>query len=98
MRGLSGYVQQRVDGWRTGSRGSQAFLLVVLLALVAVAMGVGALSEVVVPVSLWFLFLMLGTALLRFVPLLVLGVVLVAVVAWRNRQRRTVAVGRRVAA
>ena len=84
MRGLSGYVQQRVDGWRTGSRGSQAFLLVVLLALVAVAMGVGALSEVVVPVSLWFLFLMLGTALLRFVPLLVLGVVLVGAAWWSS--------------
>ena len=84
MRGLSGYVQQRVDGWRTGSRGSQAFLLVVLLALVAVAMGVGALSEVVVPVSLWFLVLMLGTALLRFVPLLVLGVVLVGAAWWSS--------------
>ena len=34
VRGVSTYVRQRVDGWRTGSRGSQAFLLLVLLGLV----------------------------------------------------------------
>ena len=33
---------------------------------------------------LWFLFLMLGTMLLRFVPLLVLGLVLVAVAWWTS--------------
>ena len=84
VRGVSTYVRQRVAGWRTGSRGSQAFLLLVLLGLVAAAMALGALTEVVVPVSLWFLFLMLGTMLLRFVPLLVLGLVLVAVAWWSS--------------
>jgi hypothetical protein len=84
MRGISTYVRQRVAGWRTGSRGSQAFLLVVLLVVLAVAVGVGALAEVVVPVSLWLLFLMLGTMLLRFVPLVVLGLVLVAVAWWTS--------------
>ncbi len=84
VRGVSTYVRQRVDGWRTGSRGSQVFLLLVLLGLVAAALGIGALTEVVVPVPLWFLFLMLGTMLLRFVPLLVLGLVLVAVAWWTS--------------
>ncbi|HEV2796087.1 MAG TPA: PP2C family protein-serine/threonine phosphatase [Nocardioides sp.] len=84
VRGIYTYVRQRVDGWRTGSQGSQAFLLLVLLGLVGVALTVGLLTEVVVPVSLWFLFLMLGTMLLRFVPLLVLGLVLVAVAWWTS--------------
>ena len=84
VRGTSTYVRQRVDGWRTGSRASQAFLLLILVALIAAALGIGALAERVVPVSLWFLFLMLGTMLLRFVPLLVLGLVLVVVAWWTS--------------
>jgi hypothetical protein len=79
VRGFSTYVQQRVDGWRTGSRASQAFLLVLLLGAVGASVGLGALADAVVPTSLWFLFLMLGLMLLRFVPLLVLTAVLYAV-------------------
>lgn len=84
LRGFSAYVRQRVEGWRTGSRGSQAFLLSVLLGLVALAVAFGFLAEVVMPVSLWFLFLMVGTMLLRFVPLLVLVGVLVGVAFWTS--------------
>ncbi|WP_157559186.1 PP2C family protein-serine/threonine phosphatase [Nocardioides sp. Soil774] len=84
IRGCGAYVRQRVAAWRTGSRGSQAFLLLVLLALVGVAVGIGALAEVVVPVSLWFLFLMVGTMLLRFVPLLLLVAVLSGVALWTS--------------
>lgn len=83
-RGITSYVQQRVEGWRTGSRGSQAFLLLVLVALVGVAAGIGELAQVVVPVALWFLFLMLGLMLLRFVPLLILTAVLVAAAVWTS--------------
>ena len=84
VRGCEAYVRQRVQGWRTGSRGSQAFLLLVLLALVAAAVGVGVLAGVVVPVSMWFLFLMVGTMLLRFVPLLFLVAVLAGVALWTS--------------
>lgn len=84
LRGFSAYVQQRVEGWRTGSRGSQAFLLLVLVTAVALALGIGYLAEVVVPVSLWFLFLMVGTMMLRFVPLLVLIAVLAVVAFWTS--------------
>ena len=84
LRGFFAYVQQRIDGWRTGSRGSQGFLLLVLLGLVALAVGVGYLAERVVPVSLWFLFLMLGTMLLRFVPLVLLSAVLAGVAFWTS--------------
>ncbi|WP_299931617.1 PP2C family protein-serine/threonine phosphatase [uncultured Nocardioides sp.] len=83
-RGITSYVQQRVEGWRTGSRASQAFLLLVLVLLVGVAVGIGALAQVVVPVSLWFLFLMLGLMLLRFVPLLLLTVVLGVAAFWTS--------------
>ncbi len=84
MRGFSTYVQQRVDGWRTGSRASQAFLLVLLIAAIGAAVGLGALADAVVPTSLWFLFLMLGLMLLRFVPLLVLTAVLYGVAVWSS--------------
>ena len=85
-RGITTYVQQRVEGWRTGSRGSQAFLLLVFIALVGAAVVVGALAQVVVPVSLWFLVLMLGLMLLRFVPLLLLITVLCAAAYWTSIQ------------
>ena len=57
LRGVASYVQQRVDGWRTGSRGSQAFLLGVLVAMVALTALLGALVEVKVPVVMWLLYL-----------------------------------------
>ncbi|WP_231251811.1 PP2C family protein-serine/threonine phosphatase [Nocardioides furvisabuli] len=84
MRACGAYVRQRVEGWRTGSRGSQAFLLLVLLALVALAVVIGSLLQVIVPVSLWFFFLMLGTMLLRFLPLVVLVTVLLGVSVWTS--------------
>lgn len=86
LRGLSTYIQQRIEGWRTGSRGSQAFLLLVLVSLVGLAVGVGFLSGIVLPVATWLLFLMLGTMLLRFVPLLLLVVVLAAAAVWTSIQ------------
>ena len=76
-----------VSGSRAGARapaGARRSCCCVLVALVAAAVGVGALARVVVPVSLWFLFLMLGTMLLRFLPLLALGVVLVGVAWWSS--------------
>ena len=94
MRGFSTYVQQRVEGWRTGSRASQAFLLFLLLGLVALALAVGALARVVVPVSMWFLFLMVGTMLLRFVPLLLLVMVLGVVAFWTSIETSFVSASR----
>jgi hypothetical protein len=86
LRGFATYVQQRVDGWRTGSRASQMFLLVVLVAMICLTVLLGLLVEVIVPVAMWFLFLMVGTMLLRFVPLLLLAVVLGAVSVWTSMQ------------
>ena len=80
------YIRQHVEGWRTGSRGSQTFLLTLLITLVSFAVAVGAVSHTIVPVTLWFLFLMLGTMLLRFRPLLVLIVVLMAAATWTSAE------------
>ncbi|WP_191280872.1 PP2C family protein-serine/threonine phosphatase [Nocardioides flavus (ex Wang et al. 2016)] len=84
VRGLASYVRQRIAGWRTGSRASQVFLLAVLVAMVGLTTVLGALVEVIIPVAMWFLFLMVGTMLLRFVPLLVLAVVLGGVAVWTS--------------
>ncbi len=84
LQGVASYVQQRVDGWRTGSRASQAFLLAVLVAMVVLTALLGVLVQVVVPVSMWFLFLMVGTMLLRFVPLLLLALVLAGIAVWSS--------------
>jgi hypothetical protein len=84
LQGVASYVQQRVDGWRTGSRASQAFLLAVLVAMVVLTALLGVLVQVVVPVSMWFLFLMVGTMLLRFVPLLLLAIVLGVIAVWSS--------------
>jgi hypothetical protein len=84
LRGVGTYVQQRVDGWRTGSRASQAFLLGLLTAMVALTTLLGLVVDVAVPVAMWFLFLMVGTMMLRFVPLLLLVAVLVGVVWWTS--------------
>lgn len=86
LRGFATYVQQRIDGWRTGSRASQMFLLVVLVAMICLTVLLGLLVEVIVPVAMWFLFLMVGTMLLRFVPLLLLAVVLGVVSVWNSMQ------------
>ena len=94
LRGVASYVQQRVDGWRTGSRGSQAFLLGVLVAMVALTALLGALVEVKVPVVMWLLFLMVGTMLLRFLPLLLLAVVLGGVAVWTSMTTQFAAASR----
>lgn len=71
------YVDKRVAGWRTGSRGSQAYVLIVL------SIGVGisyllATTTPVVPFSIWFVWLILGVLVLRYVPLLLLCVLILA--------------------
>ena len=76
MGRVSTYFRAHADSWRTGSRGSQVFLLLVLILMVCMTMLLGAMVEVIIPTAMWFLFLMVGTMLLRFGPLLVLIFVL----------------------
>ncbi len=83
---LTAYVQQRVDGWRTGSRRSQSFLLLVLLGLIVVLVAAIEVNSDAVPLAAWFLFLMLGVMLLRFVPLLALAASVLAAGFWSSGQ------------
>ena len=81
-RGLNSYVQQQVDGWRTGTRGSQVFVTTILVTLIGLAVAVILVFGDVVPMALWVVLLMLGVMLLRFLPLLLVTVVVLAAATW----------------
>lgn len=85
-RGVQTYVRQRVDGWRTGSGGSQAFVMLLLMGLVVLSLTATALVGNVVPMALYVVYLMLGVMLLRFVPLLFLTPAVLAAAAWSSWQ------------
>ncbi|MCD6638617.1 MAG: serine/threonine-protein phosphatase [Nocardioides sp.] len=81
LQRVSAFFQGRVDSWRTGSTGSQMTVLAMLLGLVAATFAASWFSQDMVSLSLWFLWLVLGMLVLRFVPMLVLcGAVLAAAV------------------
>ena len=81
-RGFISYVRQRVEGWRTGTRGSQAFVTLLLMGMIVVAVGVALVFGDVVPMALWVVFLMLGVMLLRFLPLLLITVAVLLAAVW----------------
>lgn len=70
-----------MEGWRTGSSGSQFFVLVVMLGLACLTLLLARLTSDLMPLTVWFLWLLVGVMLLRFGPLLILcGSVLAAAV------------------
>ncbi len=72
--GISRRFHERVLGWRSGTSQSQVLALVLLLAGVAVSFVVSVLDYDVMPLTTYFVWLLLGMLLLRFRPLLVLTV------------------------
>ncbi|WP_182523437.1 PP2C family protein-serine/threonine phosphatase [Nocardioides dongkuii] len=72
---FSRYAHERVLGWRTGSRQSQKLVLYVLLTCVAVSFVVSMIDYSLMPITAYFLWLLLGMLLLRFRPLAVLAAV-----------------------
>lgn len=62
----------RAAAWRTGSREGQLFALALLLAGVTVSLLVSLRSYELMPLTAYFVWLLSGMLLLRFVPLLVL--------------------------
>ena len=75
------YLGDPVASWRTGSPQSQALTLVVLLCGVALCFVVSVIEYSLMPMTTYFLWLLLGMLLLRFRPLAVLcGVTAVAAV------------------
>ena len=80
------YVGDRVRSWQSGSQEGQVTVLLILLGCVATAFVISWNAYEWMPLSTYFVWLLVGMLLLRFVPLVVLsGVVFVAaVVAMRH--------------
>lgn len=71
-------VNERVAAWRTGSASSQVLALALLLAGVAASLVVSLTDYDVMPLTAYFVWLLFGMLLLRFVPMLVLTAVTLA--------------------
>lgn len=87
IRGLGSYAQGRVENWRTGSTSSQFYVLTLLVVLVGVTFAVALWLDDRITLSLWFLWLVLGMLVLRFLPLLLLCLVVLAAavyVGWHS--------------
>ncbi|MEI5675239.1 MULTISPECIES: PP2C family protein-serine/threonine phosphatase [unclassified Nocardioides] len=69
---VSRYAQERVLGWRSGSQQSQLLVLAALLVGVAVSFVVSVADYEIMPLTTYFVWLLLGMVLLRFRPLVVL--------------------------
>lgn len=84
MSRVAAHIRARIDGWRTGSRGSQIYALGLLLAGVGASFVLTWTTQDIVPFSVWFVWLLIGVLILRFVPLVLLSVVVVAAAAWSS--------------
>ncbi len=72
-RRFSAYVRAQVASWRSGSSESQVFALLVLLAGVSVSFIVSWNAYELMPLTAYFLWLLVGMLLLRFVPLVLIS-------------------------
>ena len=82
LRPTAAYVHELVRQWRTGSTASQVRVLVVLLAGVLASFAVSWSAYQWMPLTSYFVWLLLGMLLLRFGPLVLLtGVVTVLAIA-----------------
>jgi hypothetical protein len=68
------YVSDPVATWRTGSSQSQTFTLAVLLGFVGICFAVSLANYALMPLTAYFVWLLLGLLLLRFQWLLGLGI------------------------
>ncbi len=72
-RRVAAYVRAQVAAWRSGSKESQVFVLLVLLGCVSVSFIVSWNAYELMPLTSYFVWLLLGMLLLRFAPLVVLA-------------------------
>lgn len=78
MDGLKRFFGDPVASWRTGSPESQALTLGVMLLGVSLCLVVSVVHYTLMPMTSYFLWLLLGMLLLRFRPLLVLAIAVTA--------------------
>jgi Stage II sporulation protein E (SpoIIE) len=75
LKAVRRYVDDPIATWRTGSPQSQALTLVALLLGVALCFVVSVLAYSLMPLTAYYVWLLLGMLLLRFRPLIVLSIV-----------------------
>jgi hypothetical protein len=75
LSALRRYVDDPIATWRTGSPQSQAMTLGALLLGVSLCFVVSVLSYGLMPMTAYYVWLLLGMLLLRFRPLVVLSIV-----------------------
>ena len=75
LSALRRYVDDPIATWRTGSPQSQAMTLGALLLGVSLCFVVSVLSYGLMPMTAYYIWLLLGMLLLRFRPLVVLSIV-----------------------
>jgi hypothetical protein len=78
LSALRRYVDDPIATWRTGSPQSQGLTLAVLLVGVSLCFGVSVLAYALMPMSAFYIWLLLGMLTLRFRPLVILSVAIVA--------------------
>ena len=75
LSALRRYVDDPIATWRTGSPQSQAMTLAALLVGVALCFVVSVVAYGLMPMTAYYIWLLLGMLLLRFRPLVVLSTV-----------------------
>ncbi|MBC7631648.1 PP2C family protein-serine/threonine phosphatase [Aeromicrobium sp.] len=78
---LSGYLDDRIVRWRTGTIEGQVAVLACLLFMVSVILAVSLASYTTFPAATFVIPMLLGTLALRYRPLLTLVIVVIACVA-----------------
>jgi hypothetical protein len=78
LSALRRYVDDPIATWRTGSPQSQGLTLVVLLVGVALCFTISVLAYALMPMSAFYIWLLLGMLTLRFRPLVILSIAIVA--------------------
>ena len=75
LDGLRRYLGDPVATWRTGSPQSQVLTLLVLLVSVGLCFVVSVIQYALMPMTAYYVWLLIGMMLLRFRPLVILVVV-----------------------
>jgi hypothetical protein len=71
---VAGYLNARVATWRSGTRRSQAQVSLILLAIIAGSLVVSLTAPEWMPLAAYFVWLLIAMMLLRFGPLVLVGV------------------------
>ena len=69
------YLHGRVAAWRSGTRKSQAHVALILLVIIAASFVVSVTAPEWMPLAVYFVWLLIAMMLLRFRPLVLVGVV-----------------------